>query len=839
MNIIISLMGGLGLFLYGMNLMGEGLQKSAGTKLKKIIKLLTSNLFMGVLVGTGVTAVIQSSSATTVMVVGFVNAGIMTLKQAIGVIMGANIGTTVTAQLVSFDLTGMAPVALGVGIILYLFGNKPRIKNIAEILIGFGILFTGMDFMKMAVEPLRDYQGFTDLLVTFGRYPLLGLLLGFGITAIIQSSSASMGMLVALAAEGLVPLSAALPILYGQNIGTCVTSLLSSIGANKNARRAAMMHLIFNVLGTVIFLIFLNKPVVSMVTSWDPSNVARQIANTHTLFNIISVLILLPFTSLIIKLAIKLVPDRAGDIDEDETKTIKYIDDRMIETPSIALANTIKEALRMGEKAKESLNASMEALVEHSTEKIDKTYRRERLINDLQKAILNYLLKLSKAPLDDDSREVVDTLFNTVNDIERIGDHAKNIAEILIGFGILFTGMDFMKMAVEPLRDYQGFTDLLVTFGRYPLLGLLLGFGITAIIQSSSASMGMLVALAAEGLVPLSAALPILYGQNIGTCVTSLLSSIGANKNARRAAMMHLIFNVLGTVIFLIFLNKPVVSMVTSWDPSNVARQIANTHTLFNIISVLILLPFTNLIIKLAIKLVPDRAGDIDEDETKTIKYIDDRMIETPSIALANTIKEALRMGEKAKESLNASMEALVEHSTEKIDKTYRRERLINDLQKAILNYLLKLSKAPLDDDSREVVDTLFNTVNDIERIGDHAKNIAELSQVAIDSNISFSEEGQSELDVMYNRVVSAYTYALESMRTDNVDLACKVIKIEEQVDIMEKSCRANHMYRLNNNLCSIENGVIYLDVISNLERISDHAVNIAQQVIAKRLGND
>ncbi|EGT4249900.1 TPA: Na/Pi cotransporter family protein [Clostridioides difficile] len=542
MNIIISLMGGLGLFLYGMNLMGEGLQKSAGTKLKKIIKLLTSNLFMGVLVGTGVTAVIQSSSATTVMVVGFVNAGIMTLKQAIGVIMGANIGTTVTAQLVSFDLTGMAPVALGVGIILYLFGNKPRIKNIAE---------------------------------------------------------------------------------------------------------------------------------------------------------------------------------------------------------------------------------------------------------------------------------------------------------ILIGFGILFTGMDFMKMAVEPLRDYQGFTDLLVTFGRYPLLGLLLGFGITAIIQSSSASMGMLVALAAEGLVPLSAALPILYGQNIGTCVTSLLSSIGANKNARRAAMMHLIFNVLGTVIFLIFLNKPVVSMVTSWDPSNVARQIANTHTLFNIISVLILLPFTNLIIKLAIKLVPDRAGDIDEDETKTIKYIDDRMIETPSIALANTIKEALRMGEKAKESLNASMEALVEHSTEKIDKTYRRERLINDLQKAILNYLLKLSKAPLDDDSREVVDTLFNTVNDIERIGDHAKNIAELSQVAIDSNISFSEEGQSELDVMYNRVVSAYTYALESMRSDNVDLACKVIKIEEQVDIMEKSCRANHMYRLNNNLCSIENGVIYLDVISNLERISDHAVNIAQQVIAKRLGND
>ena len=212
--------------------------------------------------------------------------------------MGANIGTTVTAQLVSFNLNGMAPVALGIGIVLYLFGKNPKVKHIAEILIGFGMLFTGMEFMKDAVEPLRDYKGFTDMLVSFGQYPILGLLLGFGITAIVQSSSASMGMLVALAAEGLIPLNAALPILYGQNIGTCVTSLLSSIGANKNAKRAAVIHLIFNVLGTVLFLIFLNRPVVSLVTGMDPGNVARQIANTHTLFNIISVLILLPFNNL-------------------------------------------------------------------------------------------------------------------------------------------------------------------------------------------------------------------------------------------------------------------------------------------------------------------------------------------------------------------------------------------------------------------------------------------------------------------------------------------------------------------------------------------------------------
>ena len=429
MSIVISLMGGLGLFLYGMNLMGEGLQKSAGTRLKAIIKLLTSNIFMGVLVGTGVTAVIQSSSATTVMVVGFVNAGIMTLKQAIGVIMGANIGTTVTAQLVSFNLNGMAPVALGIGIVLYLFGKNPKVKHIAEILIGFGMLFTGMEFMKDAVEPLRDYKGFTDMLVSFGQYPILGLLLGFGITAIVQSSSASMGMLVALAAEGLIPLNAALPILYGQNIGTCVTSLLSSIGANKNAKRAAVIHLIFNVLGTVLFLIFLNKPVVSLVTGMDPGNVARQIANTHTLFNIISVLILLPFNNFIIKLAMRIIPDKAED--EEDVKTVKYIDDKMLEIPSIALINTIKETYRMGKKAKESLDCSISAIIEKSDEYLGKVFVKEETVNELQKIILNYLLKLSKtAALDEDSREAVDNLFNTVNDIERIGDHAKNIAEL-------------------------------------------------------------------------------------------------------------------------------------------------------------------------------------------------------------------------------------------------------------------------------------------------------------------------------------------------------------------------------------------------------------------------
>lgn len=540
MEIIINLMGGLGLFLFGMNLMGDGLQKSAGSKLKKIIELLTSNTIMGVLVGMVVTMVIQSSSATTVMVVGFVNAGIMTLGQAIGVIMGANIGTTITAQLVSLDIDFLAPVALGIGIVIYMFSKKPKSRHIAEILIGFGILFTGMDFMKDAVKPLAEYQGFTDMLVSFGHKPILGVLMGFAITAIVQSSSASMGMLIALASQGLIPITAALPILYGENIGTCVTSLISSIGASRNARRAAIMHLTFNIIGSLIFMFLLSGPIVKLVTYLDPNDAARQIANAHTLFNILNVLILLPFAKLIVKLAMKLVPE-----------------------------------------------------------------------------------------------------------------------------------------------------------------------------------------------------------------------------------------------------------------------------------------------------------NDSEEDDEKAVKYIDDRMIETPSIALSNAVKETLRMGEKAKDSLNLSMEALLEISKDKVELSFKREKLINELQKSILNYLLKLSKASLNDDSREVVDGLFNTVNDIERIGDHAENIAELAQSFIESKKGFSDEGKAELINMYNKVISAYTYALEAMRTSNVDLACKVIKMEEQVDIMEKSCRANHMNRLNSNSCSIDNGVIYLDVVSNLERVSDHAVNIAQQVISSRLSND
>ncbi|HBF2101192.1 TPA: Na/Pi cotransporter family protein [Clostridioides difficile] len=428
MNIVISLIGGLGLFLYGMSLMEEGLQKSAGDKLKKIIELLTSNVVMGVLVGTVVTGIIQSSSATTVMVVGFVNAGIMNLSQAIGVIMGANIGTTVTAQLVSFNLEGIAPIALGIGILFYLFTSNQKTKHLSEILIGFGILFTGMEFMKDAVAPLAEYKAFTDALLYFSKNPVLGILAGFAITGIVQSSSASMGMLIALASQGILPLSSALPILYGDNIGTCVTSLLSSVGASRNARRAAVMHLSFNVIGTIIFMLVLNKPISAIVTHFDPTDTARQIANAHTLFNLTNVIILLPFSKYIVKLANRLIPIK--ETESEIVNNTKYLDERMFSTPSIALGNTVQEVVRMGHKATNSLEHSIAGFLNKSNEDINKAFESEKVVNKLQKDILNYLLKLSKEPLRDDERFRTDLLFNTVNDIERVSDHAENIAEL-------------------------------------------------------------------------------------------------------------------------------------------------------------------------------------------------------------------------------------------------------------------------------------------------------------------------------------------------------------------------------------------------------------------------
>ncbi len=425
MQIAFGVLGGLGLFLYGMNLMGTGLQKAAGEKLKKLLEVLTSNRLMGVIVGTVVTMVIQSSSATTVMVIGFVNAGLMNLNQAVGVIMGANIGTTVTAQLIAFKLSDYAPVVVAIGVAIWLFSSKKKNKEIAEILIGFGILFIGMDFMSSHLKPLGNSQVFIDLLTSL-KNPFLGILVGFGLTTLVQSSSASIGLLLALASQGLITIDIALPILFGDNIGTTTTALISSIGANKTAKRAALMHFLFNVVGTIIFMVILRRPVEALVINFSPNNIQRQIANAHTLFNLINVVIQFPFAGLLVLAAKKLIK---GD-EEEEVRGLKYLDTRIIETPSIAVGQASKEVLRMGKIVRDNLRTAVESFYSKDEKLTQKVFEEEKKINEIEREITKYLVQLSNAPLTDDQHATVTTLFHAVNDIERVGDHAENIAEL-------------------------------------------------------------------------------------------------------------------------------------------------------------------------------------------------------------------------------------------------------------------------------------------------------------------------------------------------------------------------------------------------------------------------
>lgn len=300
MDIVVSLIGGLGLFLFGMSYMNEGLQKAAGKKMKSILAVLTKNKFMGVILGMVVTGIIQSSSATTVMVVSFVNAGLMNLNQATGIIMGANIGTTVTAVLVSMNITKAATFLGGIGVFLFLISKNKKVKHISQIVIGFGILFVGMDIMENAAVPLRSNPQFISLMIRF-KNPYLGILSGFVMTAVLQSSSATTGLLIAMSSTGAIPLNNAYPIVFGQNIGTCVTAMLASIGTNITARRAAFIHLMFNVAGTILFMVFIRIPVERFILEIVPSNVPRQIALGHILFNVISVVLIFPFSDWLVK----------------------------------------------------------------------------------------------------------------------------------------------------------------------------------------------------------------------------------------------------------------------------------------------------------------------------------------------------------------------------------------------------------------------------------------------------------------------------------------------------------------------------------------------------------
>jgi len=433
LNIIIPFVGGLGMFIYGMQIMAQGLENAAGNKMKSLLEVLTKNKLMGVPLGAAITAVIQSSSATTVMVVGFVNAGIMNLTQAMGVIMGANVGTTVTGWLVSsvewakfLSPTTLAPIAVMLGVIIMLTGKRRSSKEIASIVVGFGLLFIGITSMSSAVAPLQESEGFRSIFVTLGNNPLLGILAGALVTAIIQSSSASVGILQSLAAAGLVPFSAAIYIIMGQNIGTCITAILSSLGAKKNAKTAALMHLLFNIIGTIIFSVI---AIVYFEVLHPEAGVGiitqTEISIVHTAFNIGTTVLLFPVSSWIIKLAKKI-----GRVEEDtQDKSKVLLDDRILETPSIALQSTVREVARMGEIVKDSLDVAKTVLFTLKDEDIQFLKEEETTVDKLSAGITDYAIKLSSLQISEKEHQDLAHLLQMVSDIERISDYCENISE--------------------------------------------------------------------------------------------------------------------------------------------------------------------------------------------------------------------------------------------------------------------------------------------------------------------------------------------------------------------------------------------------------------------------
>ena len=431
MKLIITLMGGLGLFLFGMNFMSQGLQKAAGSKLRGILEAMTKNKLIAVVFGALFTALIQSSGATTVMVVSFVNSGLMTLSQAAGIIFGANIGTTITSQLVSFDLTAAAPVILFIGAVMVMFGRKPMAKKIGEAVLGFGALFMGISVMSEAMAELKEYDGVLRALSGLTN-PLVAILIGVIITVIVQSSSVTVSILLLMANQGLVGLAVCFYFVLGCNIGSCTPAVLASLSGKKEAKRAALIHLMFNVFGMIIIgllLVIGMEPFSDFIMTISGGNIGRCVANADTLYKIFQTVIFLPFTKQFIALTYKLVP---GEDAEEEAFSLKYIGMKKVFTPTTVVLETIQEIERMGNMARENLSRAMDALFTGNEEEISKVYEQEKEIDFLSREITDYLVKINQLelPVADASR--IGGLFHVVNDIERIGDHAENIADAAV-----------------------------------------------------------------------------------------------------------------------------------------------------------------------------------------------------------------------------------------------------------------------------------------------------------------------------------------------------------------------------------------------------------------------
>lgn len=429
-NILLTMAGGLGLFLFGMELMSDSIEKVAGAKLRRILEIFTTNRFMGMIVGVVFTGIIQSSSACTAMVVSFVNAGLMNLYQAAGVIFGANIGTTVTSQLVSFNLSEIAPLILLSGVLVMMFASKENVRQFAGVVAGFGILFVGLSTMSQAMAGMKNEPQVVELLSSLTN-PFLATVMGVVVTSVIQSSSVTVSIVLLLAQQGLLDLPICLYIILGCNIGACTTALLASLAGKKDAKKAALIHFWFNVIGTVLIYIiffFALDVVIELIQKVSSDN-GRFVANAHTAIKIFQVIVLFPFSNLIVKLASACVPGEDKKIGYRESYQLKYIGDKVVFNPATAVVGVIKELDRMAALANENLNRAMNALITLDEEDIEEVYEVEKNIDFLSRAITDYLVKINQTSLPIEDLKSLGALFHVVNDIERIGDHAENVAD--------------------------------------------------------------------------------------------------------------------------------------------------------------------------------------------------------------------------------------------------------------------------------------------------------------------------------------------------------------------------------------------------------------------------
>lgn len=459
MELIVNLLGGLGLFLFGMKFMSEGLQKAAGARLRSILEAMTKNKIIAVLFGALFTAIIQSSGATTVMVVTFVNTGIMSLAQSIGIIFGANIGTTITSQLVAFNLTGIAPFILFIGAVFVMFGRKPMVKKVGEVLLGFGALFMGISFMKDAMADLKDYQTVMAVLGSM-KNPILAILFGIAITVVVQSSSVTVSILLLMASQGLIDLPVCFYVILGCNIGSCTPAVLASLDTKKDAKRAAAIHVMFNVFGMVIIgilLAFGMEQFESFILHISGSDIGRCVANADTFYKIFQTIIFLPLSAQFVAMSRRLIP---GEDQEEKEYQLLYIGKQNTFTPSIAVVETTQEIERMGKMARENLNLAMEAFFDGDQKKISRVYEVENQIDFLSREITDYLVKINQLQLPVVDAKRIGGLFHVVSDIERIGDHAENIADAAVKSHE--ENMKFTKKGEREIREMHEKTMLIL-----------------------------------------------------------------------------------------------------------------------------------------------------------------------------------------------------------------------------------------------------------------------------------------------------------------------------------------------------------------------------------------